>query len=325
MHKVWLLLLPGFLLVDVMNLRAVFKAGNASRGARKGITGYDLRLASAAGGSILSSSGVALSTRAVPHDLVGRPSTLFISGQPDPASSGPTGLRRLRAWLSDNRRHLSRCAVQGSEALLARAPRVRVVHRRGRAAPQAPRRGRRGPAPFKGCTGTRDWRVVAPGQGTDLALSWIEEDRGTAFVKALASRLPRPRSHRHGMPRPSHRPVAAPAPDARIAMLHRWIAAHLHETFGVTRLAQELHMSTRSFARFYERATGLSPGRGLRQIRLDCACRRLETSTPPLKTIAAQCGYGSPEVMRRAFVRDLQMTPREYRRRHATMQAAGAL
>jgi len=29
-------------------------------------------------------------------------------------------------------------------------------------------------------------------------------------------------------------------------------------------------------------------------------------------------------VMRRAFVRDLQMTPREYRRRHAAMKAAGA-
>ena len=83
-------------------------------------------------------------------------------------------------------------------------------------------------------------------------------------------------------------------------------------------------MSTRSFARFYERATGLSPGRGVQQIRLDTARRLLETTTRPLKAIAAQCGYGSQEVMRRAFVRDLQMTPREYRRRHAGMKAAGA-
>jgi transcriptional regulator GlxA family with amidase domain len=82
-------------------------------------------------------------------------------------------------------------------------------------------------------------------------------------------------------------------------------------------------MSTRSFARFYERSTGLSPGRGVQQLRLDAARRLLETSALPLKTIAGQCGYGSQEVMRRAFVRDLQMTPREYRRRLATMKGAG--
>ncbi|MDP9912472.1 transcriptional regulator GlxA family with amidase domain [Variovorax boronicumulans] len=324
MHKVWLLLLPGFLLVDVMDLRAVFKAVNASRRARKRVAGYDVRLASATGGSVLSSSGVALSTSVIPRDLVGRPSTLFISGEPHPTSAGPTGLRRLREWLCDNRRHLSRCAVQGAEALLPRAPQLYVVHRRGRAAPQASRLGRPGQALFKACTTTRDWRVIEPGQGTDLALSWIEEDRGIVFVNALASHLPRPRSRRYGMPRHSARPIDPPAPDARIAALHRWIAIHLHEQLGVARLAQEVHMSTRSFARFYERTTGLSPGRGLQQIRLDCACHGLETSTRPLKTIAAQCGYGSPEVMRRAFVRDLQMTPREYRRRHATTKDAGA-
>jgi len=324
MHKVWLLLLPGFLLVDVMDLRAVFQAVNASRRARKGVDGYDVRLASAAGGPVLSSSGVALSTSAMPRDLVGRPSTLFISGEPDPTSAGPTGLRRLRTWLSDNRRHLSRCAVQGAEALLPQQPQVHVVHPRGRAAQRASRQGRRGPALFKDRKKMRDWRIVEPDQGADLALSWIEEDRGTAFVNALASRLPRSYSRRCGMRRRSSRPINPPAPDARIAVLHRWIAAHLHEPLDVVRMAQQIHMSTRSFARFYERTTGLSPGRGLQQIRLDCACRRLETSTRPLKTIAAQCGYGSPEVMRRAFVRDLQMTPREYRRRHATMKDAGA-
>lgn len=321
MHKVWLLLLPGFLLVDVMDLRAVFKAANASCGARKRIAGYDVRMASAAGGSVLSSSGVALSTSAIPPELVGRPGTLFISGEPDPTSAGPTGLRRLREWLCDNRRHLRRCAVQGAEALLPRAPPVHAVHRRGRA---APRHGRRGSALFKACTKTRDWRVVEPGQGTELALSWIEEDRGTMFVNALASRPLRPCGRRYGMPRRRSWPIKPPVPDARIAALHHWISAHLHEKLGVARLAQQVHMSTRSFARFYERATGLSPGRGLQQIRLDCACRMLETSTRPLKTIAAQCGYGSAEVMRRAFVRDLQMTPRDYRRRHATRKDASA-
>lgn len=325
MHKVWLLLLPGFLLLDVVRMLAVFKAANASlRRTRNKLAGYDVRLASAAGGQTLSSSGVALSTSALPRRLAGRASTLFISGEPDPGAAGAAGVQRLREWLSRNRRRLKRCAVLGAKALLPLAPDVRVVRQQGRAAPPALRRRGQGPDPFMACTKTRGWRVIEPGQGADLALSWIEEDRGAAFVETLASRMPGPRGRRCGLPRHRRRPVEPPAPDARISALHRWIALHLQEKLSVARLAQEVHMSTRSFARFYERATGLSPGRGVQQIRLDTARRLLETSTRPLKAIAAQCGYGSQEVMRRAFVRDLQMTPREYRRRHAAMKAAGA-
>jgi transcriptional regulator GlxA family with amidase domain len=323
MHKVWLLLLSGFLLLDIIRVLAVFKAANASlRRTRGKLAGYDVRLASATGGQALSSSGVALSTRALPRRLVGRASTLFISGEPDPDLAGPAGVWRLREWLSGNRRRLSRCAVLGARALLPRASAVHPVLRQRRAAPPAPRRAQGADLPAA-CTNADGWRVVEPGQGEDLALSWIAEDRGAAFAHALAARLAGPRSRRYGMPRRRRVPIEPPATDARIGTLHLWIATHLQENLSVARLAQEVHMSTRSFARFYERSTGLSPGRGIQQLRLDAARRLLETSALPLKTIAGQCGYRSQEVMRRAFVRDLQMTPREYRRRLATMKGAG--
>ena len=325
MHKVWLLLLPEFLLLDVIRMLAVFKAANvALRRTRNKLAGYDVRLASAAGGPTLSSSGVALSTNALPRRLAGRASTLFISGDPVPGAAEAAGVQRLREWLSRNRRRLSRCAVLGAKALLPPVPDARAVRRQGRTALPALRRRGQGPDPFAARTKTRGWRIIEPGQGADLARSWIEKDRGAAFVETLASRMPGPRSRRCSMPRCRLTPVEPPASDARISALHRWMATHLQEKLSVARLAQEVHMSTRSFARFYERATGLSPGRGVQQIRLDTARRLLETSTRPLKAIAAQCGYGSQEVMRRAFVRDLQMTPREYRRRHAAMKAAGA-
>jgi transcriptional regulator GlxA family with amidase domain len=85
----------------------------------------------------------------------------------------------------------------------------------------------------------------------------------------------------------------------------------------VERLAALALVSLRTFSRFYKRATGLTPARGVEQIRLDAACRMIETSVRPLKAIAAQCGYRSQEVMRRAFVRNLQMSALEYRRRYA--------
>ncbi|MDP9894887.1 transcriptional regulator GlxA family with amidase domain [Variovorax boronicumulans] len=314
MHKVWLLLLPGFLLVDVIDVCNVFKAANAClRRAGRTFARYNVRLASASGGVVLGSGGVPLSTHAMPPRLVGRPGTIFVSGEPQPSTTSPAGSRRLRAWLGANRRLLRRCAVQGAASLLPPVPPVHIVQRRYRVTRRS-----------STCGKTRAWCVIEPGQGKDLALSWLTDDQGAAFVDTLASRLSRRGRLQHGT-RGRRRPTTEPpAPDVRIATLHRWIAAHLQENLSVARLAREVHMSTRSFARFYERATGLSPGRGVQQIRLDSACRLLETSARPLKTIAAQCGYGSQEVMRRTFVRDLRMTPREYRRRFATMKSAGA-
>ncbi|KIQ35372.1 AraC family transcriptional regulator [Variovorax paradoxus] len=321
MHKVWLLLFPGFLLVDVVDMRAVFEAAARTlRRRRDNLAGYNLRLTSAAGGPVLSSSGVALSTSALPRQLVGRTASLVISGDPTPVT-GPSSVPRLREWLRDNGRQLRRCALMGTKAWMPLLQDTKAARRRPLAAPVAPGRRMKGRDRVVGRIGTRAWRIAEPGQGRDLALSWIEEDRGTEFARRLSSHPPGPCPHRHGVPRHRQVPTNLPAPDARVDALHQWIANHLHEKLSVARLAQEVHMSIRSFVRFYERATGLSPGRGVQQIRLDTARRLIETSTRPFKAIAAQCGYGSQEVMRRAFVRDLRMTPREYRTRHMMMKS----
>ncbi|SOE06357.1 Transcriptional regulator GlxA family, contains an amidase domain and an AraC-type DNA-binding HTH domain [Variovorax sp. YR752] len=319
MHKVWLLLFPGFPLVDVSGMLAVFEAANALRRNGSDSADYGVRLISAAGDPVLSSSGVALSAGALPHQLAGRANTLVIAGEPEAASAAqaPLSMQRLREWLSNSRRHLSRCAMLGAKALLL-VPDLRRVRRRKRPAPPAPPYARmERSAPFAARVAMRGWRIIEPGQGVDLALSWVEEDRGTGFADTIASRLPEPRSRRYGMKRYRSVLIEQPAHDARITELHLWIATHLREKLSVARLAQEVHMSARSFARFYKRETGLTPGRGVQQIRLDTACRLIETSTRPLKAIAAQCGYRSREVMRRVFLRSLQMTPCEYRRRHA--------
>jgi transcriptional regulator GlxA family with amidase domain len=42
----------------------------------------------------------------------------------------------------------------------------------------------------------------------------------------------------------------------------------------------------------------------------------LETGLP-IKRIARQCGFGSEETLRRAFVRGVDVTPLEYRQRFA--------
>jgi transcriptional regulator GlxA family with amidase domain len=56
-------------------------------------------------------------------------------------------------------------------------------------------------------------------------------------------------------------------------------------------------------------------------VRVEAARRALEDTARPIAAVAAACGFGTPETMRRAFLRALSVAPAEYRRRYQS--AAG--
>jgi transcriptional regulator GlxA family with amidase domain len=59
----------------------------------------------------------------------------------------------------------------------------------------------------------------------------------------------------------------------------------------------------------------MTPGRYVDRIRLEHARRLLEDTSDGVEEISRACGYGTPEAMRRAFVKSLGTAPAEYRRR----------
>ncbi|MEP7036256.1 MAG: helix-turn-helix domain-containing protein, partial [Actinomycetota bacterium] len=48
-------------------------------------------------------------------------------------------------------------------------------------------------------------------------------------------------------------------------------------------------------------------------VRLESACRLLETTGSSIEQIARTCGFGTPETMNRTFRRRLNTTPGEHR------------
>jgi transcriptional regulator GlxA family with amidase domain len=74
-------------------------------------------------------------------------------------------------------------------------------------------------------------------------------------------------------------------------------------------------MSPRHFARAFRAETGITPARYVERVRVEAARRRLEESGEPVATVAAACGFGTAETMRRVFIRALDVAPGEYRRR----------
>jgi transcriptional regulator GlxA family with amidase domain len=62
-------------------------------------------------------------------------------------------------------------------------------------------------------------------------------------------------------------------------------------------------------------ATGITPARAVERLRVEAARRLLSDTCLPVKRIAARCGFGSEETLRRSFARLLAATPQDYRAR----------
>jgi transcriptional regulator GlxA family with amidase domain len=74
-------------------------------------------------------------------------------------------------------------------------------------------------------------------------------------------------------------------------------------------------MSRRNFTRVFTAELGKSPAHYVEQLRIEAARQSLEDSWENLEEIANACGFSSAELMRRAFLRSIGITPSEYRER----------
>ena len=104
--------------------------------------------------------------------------------------------------------------------------------------------------------------------------------------------------------------------------VQQWIAEHPAADLSVEALAERARLSPRQFARAFAAETGLPPGRYVDLARLEAARRHLEDAAAGVEQAARACGYGTPEAMRRAFIRALGVSPAEYRRRFRPDQPA---
>jgi len=150
--------------------------------------------------------------------------------------------------------------------------------------------------------------------GIDLALTLVEQDLGREIALEVARELvvflKRP-----GGQNQFSAALDLQSSDDRFASLHQWILTNLREPLSLRDLARKAGMSERSFLRRYRAATGATPSRAVERLRLEAARQLLSETRLPLKRIAAQCGFGSEETMRRNFVRLHGVNPHEYRER----------
>jgi transcriptional regulator GlxA family with amidase domain len=166
----------------------------------------------------------------------------------------------------------------------------------------------------------RIWTSAGVTAGIDLCLALIEEDLGRELAMQVARHLVvflnRPGGQsQFSAPLEAQAAAAAGNAPNGFAPLHGWIAEHLTGDLRVERLAEQARMSPRTFARVYVAKMGTTPARMVEQIRVEAVRRLLEETDLPIKRVAAACGFGGEERLRRAFARQVGTTPAEYRAR----------
>jgi transcriptional regulator GlxA family with amidase domain len=149
--------------------------------------------------------------------------------------------------------------------------------------------------------------------GIDLALAWVEEDCGAGLAHEAARELVLFLRRPGGQPQLSVSLASQASDMSSIRELQIWIAEHLQTRLSVEDLAGRMAMSVRNFERVFTREVGATPSHYVLQTRVEAARRQLERNSGGLKHVASSVGFGNADVMRRAFIRLLGITPRRYR------------
>ncbi len=168
------------------------------------------------------------------------------------------------------------------------------------------------------------WTSAGVTAGMDLTLALVEEDLGADVSLAVARWLVL-FAKRPGGQAQFSTPLAAQTAERRpLRDVQDHVRAAPAGDLSVEALARRAHMSTRNFARAFSREVGATPAAFVESVRLEHAKGLLEATATPVEAVAASCGFGTPETLRRAFARRLGVSPAQYRDRFRTASQEAA-
>jgi transcriptional regulator GlxA family with amidase domain len=280
--------------------------------------GYTVQVISRDGAPFECSSGMTITPHAALRDAPAGIDTLIVAGGPGQAAACAD--RELIDWIASTSRHVRRTASVCTGAFLlaaaglldgrratthwAQAEKLRRAYPRIAVDPE-PIYVRDGPI----------WTSAGVTAGMDLALAMVEEDHdrdaALTIARHLVLFLRRPGNQsQFSATLVSQQPEREPLREVQRTVVEDAGGDHCVEA-----MAARAHMSPRHFARAFRAETGVTPARYVERVRLEAARRRLEDTSEPVSRIAEECGFGTAETMRRAFLRALDVGPAEYRRR----------
>ncbi|MEU0117132.1 GlxA family transcriptional regulator [Streptomyces bobili] len=285
-------------------------------GADKHVPGtYRVRTASLDGGAVRTSSGLTLVPDTALADAPA-PQTLLVPGGQGTRGPDP----RLTDWLREHGPRAERLVSVCTGAILLAEAGLLDGRRATTHWAYADTLARKHPAIEVDAEPVyvRDGHVSTSAgvtAGIDLALALVEDDLGREVALGVARHLVVFLRRPGNQAQFSAQLRAQTARREPLREVQRWVTEHPDGDLSVESLAARALLSPRHFARAFRAETGLTPGRYVDGIRLEHARRLLEDTGDGVEEVSRASGYGTPEAMRRAFVKALATSPAEYRRR----------
>lgn len=154
------------------------------------------------------------------------------------------------------------------------------------------------------------WTSAGMTAGIDMALALVEEDHGQAMAARLARNLV-VYLRRPGGQAQFSEPLALQQQSrpGRYGALMEKVAASLRQPWTVPEMAAAAGQSARTFQRHFTEIAGQSPAAAVEVLRVSRARTMLETTGAANAVVAARCGFGTEEQMRRAFHRRFGVPP----------------
>jgi transcriptional regulator GlxA family with amidase domain len=149
--------------------------------------------------------------------------------------------------------------------------------------------------------------------GIDLALSLVEEDWGWEVANLVARGMLIFMRRPGGQSQFSHYIFNEAKTRKDFRELQAWIVSNPSADLSVEHLAERMAMSPRNFSRLFCQEMGITPAKFVEHVRLEAARNMMLQTDLPMENVAANCGFGSAEQMRRSFQRILKTTPQEHR------------
>ncbi|WP_425472034.1 GlxA family transcriptional regulator [Streptomyces piniterrae] len=157
--------------------------------------------------------------------------------------------------------------------------------------------------------------------GLDLCLHLVRRDLGAHVANQLARRMVVP-AHRPGGQAQFIDLSVPTTDDSSLGPVLDWARAHLDQPLSVEVLARRAAMSPRTFYRRLQEATGTTPLQWLLNQRLGRAQSLLESTTLPIDKIGEMSGLGTANNLRHHFLKQIGVSPSDYRRAFPAKGAA---
>lgn len=294
-------LFNGFAPQEAITIGRAFQSANAlSRSSRSGAAIYNVRLLSAAGGMVASSSSMLVWTESIDACHHGETfHALFIVG--GAGAHDALGDERLVNWL---RFAVPRCQLTFPIAegrLLLEAAGI------GHASEARPYGGGSRNVARRCLEAASYANFVGP---LRMALDVIQADLGAELTNQIATDVAPPAETRFTA---IVRKNAEHFVSERIQASARWMLANASLPVVMRDAARAAAMSERNFLRRFKIEMGVTPSDYLMYARLDMCCRLLVETSLPVDKIAHRCGIGGGGRLAKLFRQHLATTPTAYR------------